>query len=457
MLYNITKIKKEEDIMFVKIRLKNYKSLVDFSVDFLQKKGVAKKAIFVYGENGVGKSNFASAFYTLYESIQTLSVRRVIQTILEKKYEDKEINEEFIKYFSRNLRDTESIINNCKTINSDENMELEFDFILNGKMGTYLLVYDNEKLIREKLSYVLNKNKCVLFDLSENEKIINKKLFLDPEYADKIRNMVLQYEGKHSLLSIIINEKEEKTEGYIESKIHKALDEVILFFMTMSIKVKNGDKGERGALRLFHPIVAELTDGTINIDEQVELDNAEVLLNEFFTKTYSDIKEVYYKRKQENNKIKYELFFRKMVYNEILEVSYEAESTGTLHLINILPFLLMSIENTVVVIDEIDTGIHDLLVDNILNNIIDSINGQLIVTTHNTMLLDSDINPEYIYSFIVDEYANKELVSIADFEDRTHPNLNYRSRYLKGMYGGIPHLGDIDFEELNDIFKLEGK
>ena len=49
--------------------------------------------------------------------------------------------------------------------------------------------------------------------------------------------------------------------------------------MTMSIKVKNGDKGERGALRLFHPIVAELTDGTINIDEQVELDNADKISN----------------------------------------------------------------------------------------------------------------------------------------------------------------------------------
>ena len=438
--------------MFTKIRLKNYKSLVDFSVDFLKKKGVAKKAIIIYGENGVGKSNFASAFYTLVESIQTLSIRKAIQTFLEKRGEDEKVNESFVKYLSRNLRDTESIISNCKTINSDGNMELEFDFIIDGKPGTYLLIYDNEKLIHEKLSYVLNKNKCVLFSLSDKEKVINKKLFLDPNYADEIKNLITQYEGKHSLLAIIANEKEEKAEGYIESKIHKALYEVISFFMTMSIKVKSGNRGERGKMGLSHPILGELTDGTINIEEQTELDKAEQLLNEFFTNAYSDIKEVYYKKSQEDNKIEYELFFRKLVYGEVIDISYEMESTGTQHLIDILPFLLMCVEGTVVVIDELDAGIHDLLIDNILNNILDSINGQLIVTTHNTMLLDSNIDPEYIYSFVVDKYANKELITIADFEDRSHPNLNYRNRYLKGMYGGIPHLGDVDFEELNDIF-----
>ena len=438
--------------MFTKIRLKKYKSLVDFSVDFLKKKGVAKKSIIIYGENGVGKSNFASAFYTLVESIQTLSIRKAIQTFLEKRGEDEKVNESFVKYLSRNLRDTESIISNCKTINSDGNMELEFDFIIDGKPGTYLLIYDNEKLIHEKLSYVLNKNKCVLFSLSDKEKVINKKLFLDPDYADEIKNLITQYEGKHSLLAIIANEKEEKAEGYIESKIHKALYEVISFFMTMSIKVKSGNRGERGKMGLSHPILGELTDGTINIEEQTELDKAEQLLNEFFTNAYSDIKEVYYKKSQEDNKIEYELFFRKLVYGEVIDISYEMESTGTQHLIDILPFLLMCVEGTVVVIDELDAGIHDLLIDNILNNILDSINGQLIVTTHNTMLLDSNIDPEYIYSFVVDKYANKELITIADFEDRSHPNLNYRNRYLKGMYGGIPHLGDVDFEELNDIF-----
>ena len=111
----------------------------------------------------------------------------------------------------------------------------------------------------------------------------------------------------------------------------------------------------------------------------------------------------------------------------------------------------MCMDGQTVIIDEIDTGIHDVLINNILCNVVENINGQLIITTHNTMLLDSEIDPNYIYTFIVDKNANKKLLPIVDYEDRTHPNLNYRTRYLKGMYGGVPICMDIDFEELRDI------
>ena len=111
----------------------------------------------------------------------------------------------------------------------------------------------------------------------------------------------------------------------------------------------------------------------------------------------------------------------------------------------------MCVEGTTVVIDELDTGIHDLLINNILTNIISALEGQLIVTTHNTMLLDSEIDPSYIYTFMVDRNANKTLEPITAYEDRIHPNLNYRARYLKGMYGGTPISRDIDFEELHEL------
>lgn len=113
-------------------------------------------------------------------------------------------------------------------------------------------------------------------------------MFSDSEYADEIGRLVSQYEGKHSLLSIIMNEKEEKAEGYIESKIHQALYEVIAFFMTMSIKVKSGNKGERGKIGLSHPILGELTEREISREEQTELDKAEEFINRFFTTAYSD-------------------------------------------------------------------------------------------------------------------------------------------------------------------------
>lgn len=417
----------------------------------MKKKDIAKKLIVVYGENGVGKSNFASAFFTLYESMQTLSVRKAIMAFLEdkKEYANKD---SFIRAVSSKLRDTEAIIKNCKTIDSSDNMSLKFGFNIGGKEGSYLIEYDDTQIVRERLEYALVKNRCVLFDISLNERKINKKLFLESEYAYEVEENLTKYKGRHSLLSIIYNDLEEKANEYVQKRIHPALYKIIGDFVTMSVSLKHGNHGEFDKIGVSHEILSQLKSGTLNIEDEEELDKAEELLNNFFTQTYSDIKEVFYKKEVINEKsFKYELFFKKKIYGNLIDVSYELESTGTLHLLKILPYLLMSVEGTVVVIDELDTGIHDLLVENLLNSIIDSIGGQLIVTTHNTMILDSEIDPEYIYTFVVDRDAKKELVPIVEFENRVHPNLNYRNRYLKGMYGGIPNIADIDFDELSDI------
>jgi AAA15 family ATPase/GTPase len=437
--------------MFTSLELHNYKSLVELNVSFLKKKDIAKKLIVVYGENGVGKSNFASAFFTLYESMQTLSVRKAIMAFLEdkKEYANKD---SFIRAVSSKLRDTEAIIKNCKTIDSSDNMSLKFGFNIGGKEGSYLIEYDDTQIVRERLEYALVKNRCVLFDISLNERKINKKLFLESEYAYEVEENLTKYKGRHSLLSIIYNDLEEKANEYVQKRIHPALYKIIGDFVTMSVSLKHGNHGEFDKIGVSHEILSQLKSGTLNIEDEEELDKAEELLNNFFTQTYSDIKEVFYKKEVINEKsFKYELFFKKKIYGNLIDVSYELESTGTLHLLKILPYLLMSVEGTVVVIDELDTGIHDLLVENLLNSIIDSIGGQLIVTTHNTMILDSEIDPEYIYTFVVDRDAKKELVPIVEFENRVHPNLNYRNRYLKGMYGGIPNIADIDFDELSDI------
>ncbi|MBW5381603.1 AAA family ATPase, partial [Brachyspira hampsonii] len=57
--------------MFTYVKLKNYKSLVDFEVDLTSSKNNPKKMIIIYGENGAGKTNFINAFFTLFETLNT--------------------------------------------------------------------------------------------------------------------------------------------------------------------------------------------------------------------------------------------------------------------------------------------------------------------------------------------------------------------------------------------------
>ncbi len=294
-----------------------------------------------------------------------------------------------------------------------------------------------------------------MYDITSEQIKINDKIFVDKDYAKEFRELLIKYQGKHSFLSIILFEIEEKAEGYVENKISDKLYDVLGAFLTMSIKVKAGNKGERGKIGISHEILGKLEKGEIASSEESELNKAEEMMNEFFTLVYSDIKEAYYKKEYKGDRIEYELMFKKLIYGKAVDIGIEYESTGTLHLLDLLPYLLMGIEGRTVVIDELDTGIHDLLVNNILCNVLDSMKGQLIITTHNTTLLETDLDPAYIYTFVVDSDANKKLTPIMSYEDRAHPNLNYRNRYLKGMYGGIPISRDINFDEL-ECFKNTG-
>ena len=163
--------------MFTKIYLKNYKSLIELKVDLLKKKNEAKKLVLVYGENGVGKSNFASAFLTLRESLQTMSVRIAIDKFLNDGKKNLNMPDDvFVEMVTKKMRDTESIIKNCKTINEQGNMVLEFEFLLGDKSGLYRLEYDSSRIVKEKLDYVLSKNKTNVFDITAECIKINKNV-----------------------------------------------------------------------------------------------------------------------------------------------------------------------------------------------------------------------------------------------------------------------------------------
>lgn len=71
--------------MFTYVKLKNYKSLVDFEVDLTDSKNNPKKMVVIYGENGAGKTNFINAFSTLSETINTKIYKNIIDKFMEKK------------------------------------------------------------------------------------------------------------------------------------------------------------------------------------------------------------------------------------------------------------------------------------------------------------------------------------------------------------------------------------
>lgn len=128
-----------------------------------------------------------------------------------------------------------------------------------------------------------------------------------------------------------------------------------------------------------------------------------------------------------------------------------------------LPFLLASIEGSTVIIDEFDSGIHDLLSKSLIKSIFKDISGQLIMTTHNTSLMDNktsvdnnpslpDIPAECIYTINEDDTNGQKRIScILEHNNKLNSNSNIRKQYVQGKYHGIPDNISLDFKELTNL------
>ncbi|MEI0517286.1 AAA family ATPase [Brachyspira murdochii] len=442
--------------MFTYVKLKNYKSLVDFEVDLTSSKNNPKKMIIIYGENGAGKSNFINAFFTLFETLNTkINVDEFNTRIsdFDKMINNNENNKSLkiiINLLKEKFKTLDSIIKENKTICSKDNMILEFGFKLNGKNGVYYIETNNESIVKEKLEYVLEKNKTKYFELYPNSKdnYINQSLFKSDKYLNEIKDLVDKFWGKHSFLSILLFEQEDKTKKYISKNINNNIFDIIKYFLSMSIYIKNGGNTEKRKISIDKKFISIMNNGAIKIDEEEKLNHTENVLNNFFTSIYSDIKKVYYKREIKDNKINYNLFIKKQIYGKIIDIKFKLESTGTQKLLDLFQLIISSTKkNSIVAIDELDSGIHDLLTASLLESLFSNIKGQFILTTHNTTILESDIKKECIYIFNIDSEGKKILVPITDYE-KEHPNINFRKRYLKGIYYGIPIVSDIDFKDI---------
>lgn len=441
------------------VKIKNYKSLVNLDVDFMRTKTIPKKIALIYGENGIGKTNFVNTFFTLYETMKTMSASEMLKkALLDLGNHYSDDNEEFLKKFEKQIRsnykDLKTLIEECKTIDSTENMVLEFGFKFKNKNGVYYIEMDDNEIISEHLEFVNNKNVTTFFKLKKNEDVyVNNNIFLDDEYYKEFLDLIDKYWGLHSFFSIFSYEIGDKKKGYIESKISQGLFESYFALLSICTKVKANNNREFGVLGTKHKFLNDFIDGTVSINRENELAANEYILNCIFTSLYSDIKKVYYKKNIDGDKISYKLYCLKKIYGKMIDVEFSRESYGTRKILELIPYLISACEGQTVIIDELDTGIHDLLVKNLIEGIYPYIQGQLILTTHNTMLFDSLIPHRDIYVFNVNSNAEKKLLAITDFENTIQRNHSPRKQYLNGLYGGVPMASDIDYDELIDILQ----
>ncbi len=436
--------------MFTYVKAKNFKSLKDIEFNLNKTKTKTNQFISIYGENGSGKTNIVELFKLLQQSTMSRATDIAMNKMPKEFWK---IQEEMSDQLPTEIRQIFQLSFNLKEyrmLDEEEATEIKYGFKINNKDGFYYIKFDDE-IIEEKLYYMAGKQRAYLFQINkENNKIIknlNKNIFINEKYNEELIDGIDKYWGKYTFLSLLSFEIIEKNKEYIDNNISKNIIEVIDKIWSMTVHV------DKGALKIIPDGFVKvrklnnIQKGIVKKDKLPEIKKYENVLNIFFTQAYADIKEVKYRINEKEDRIHYELYFNKMIGGQIKSIPSRLESDGTRRILNQFDTLIGSLLGETVILDEIDNGIHDVLMKNIIMSIKDEITGQLIITTHNTLLLEI-LPKENIYILSTDYNGNKTINSIKEYGIKIQKNNNARDLYFKGVFGGIPTTDYIDFEEI---------
>ena len=131
----------------------------------------------------------------------------------------------------------------------------------------------------------------------------------------------------------------------------------------------------------------------------------------------------------------------------------EAESEGTKKFFRLAGPILDSLKNgKILVIDELDARLHPLMTKSLVDifNSVESNpkNAQLIFATHDTNLLSvCNMRRDQIWFAEKTKTNSTDLYSLAEYKmkaGKVRNDASFERNYLKGRYGAIPFIGDIN-------------
>lgn len=410
--------------------LDNFQSFDHIELDLTGKNRTVKNHAFIYGENGSGKSNLINAMFLLLVSSGTLRRSTDRTSSADSANPDESLAE---------------LVRTLRMVDSEGNTRLDFTFVFGGSDARYVLEFNAAgTLVRECLSNKINSRKGILYRLEEgNEPYFVRGLIRDKRLRDKIRSEIAQYWGNRSLLGILNEDIQGSNRLFIEDNVNPNLLSFIDGINSLTVESRMFPVTMKGQIRLPR--------GTIPPEDAQKLDIVEKMLSKFFSRLYSDVLGAYFRRETQNGRVDYELFFRKRISGKVRDIPAVWESSGTKNMMNVMGSLLSCVAGGCVFVDEMDTGVHDLLITGVMEQTIPEIKGQLIVTTHNTCLMDT-LSADNVYVIGIDRNGFKKIRCVSSIE-RIRPQNSIRHKYYEGNLMGIPYIADLDMDSIAEIGK----
>lgn len=439
--------------MFTKITLENFRSFDHIVFDLTEKGNVPKHLAVLYGENGAGKSNLMSAFVLLPELTRTMDVRDAYERLLTRDaiFQDEKMEKVMREQMRHSLRDMSAIIKDYRMIDCEDPIVAEYEFNINGNNGCYRVEFGQDEIVHERLEYVLNRRRGLYFDCSSDGILINDTVIQGTNGKDflvDVKETAKRYWGKHSLLAILLYEMKDKSNAFGRDTVTENFNTVLREFRGLSCAVSMGNKSWEGLSSKLQVLKRPLQ-GHLSLRRETELDYASDFFTQLFTSVDLSVRKIFYKKEFHDDEIYYKLIEEKYIAGNYRRIDFERESAGNCQLLNISCYLLTACMGGVVILDEAEANIHDLLFQKLLEEIRPILKGQVIMTTHNTMLMEASFAREatYILSVDPDNPSDKKIRCISDYRKRTYAANNIRNKYLNCEYGGVPELRQTEFQE----------
>lgn len=393
----------------------------------------------IYGANGSGKSNFIKAI-------------------------------EFVERFITKGRRPNSPISN-QAFKLDKNCRKSpstfyFEILIAGKLYSYQFHLSHDVIVYEKLSELTKSNEKIAFERKEvgESTEIEFGSIIEKLPKDDQQNMRFIAKGTRKNQLFLTETVDRNVSIFVN--VYRWFNESIRVFSPQSIghgvEFRLGDDEEftRFLLNLlseFDPSIENISKYYVSADKSpgipprvlAEIDEK---IDENGAVFISDIRDgsrsVIMKKDGDLVLLKINVVRKSHDEKELVVFELEEESDGTRRLIDLAPLfyeLLYSKEPIVAFIDELDRSLHPLatrkLIEKFFSMSLDrKSRSQIIITTHNTVLLDLDLLRKDEVWIVEKESGSSTMKSVQrDFSPRYDRDL--RRDYLEGMFGGTPFKG----------------
>ena len=288
------------------------------------------------------------------------------------------------------------------------------------------MVLSEQGVIEEQLKLTLNKNICSCYRIHNSEVVLSTKFFNNN--MNKYKEIICPNLNQYAVLSSLVK----ITNCQFLSAFIKTKEDLPLTFFYFIDWIND--------ILISDTFNINLLKGVANKEYKDKLTTLSKICSQFL----SNIDDLYYSVYQYDKKhIEYKLYGKNNSYKATID--FEKESEGIKQIVYLIYYLLEAAKNKIVIIDNIDTNVHPILLKSIIEFFYNKIEGQVIYTSSNSIAL-LDIKELKNMIYVVDHGDIKNINSFRRIFDKN----NLLSLYCKGTFGGIP---TIDQNKLSEAIK----